>query len=385
MTAYNPDWLDALLIKDTALDWQQKGLLTDAQGQAIKARYPSNFYSPHVFVRIGLAIFCFILLMAAIGVLALLINLNSQTGVAVLSIFGGMLCLVLLEQWAIQSARHYGSGIDDVLLYVSLSGMLGGIYLLLPNSADGLTYALMALPFLLAGALRYLDRLLTIAAFVCTLQILFLVINKIPGAALYLLPFTGMAFSAGVYFFVRKGQTRYAWRHWHALLGLAELLALLTFYASGNYWVVQQLGYDLFQLERPPLPWFFWAFTYGVPAAYITLGLWRKDRLLLDIGVGCVIAAIGTFRYYFQVMPLAWAATLAGGVAFLVAFFSIRYLRHHEGAYTYEADGDLTLLQEVEEQLIEQTISAQNPPANQPQEPQFGGGQFGGGGAGQDI
>ncbi len=384
MIAYNRTWLDALLTRDTARQWHHKGLLSDEKWKMVQERFQAPFYTPNVFVRIGLAFFCLILLTAAIGLFALILDVGSESAFAVLSLFFGLASIAMLEFWAIGSARHFASGVDDMLLYFGISLILTGLCSRLPYDTDFLVYCCIAWPFLVAGSIRYIDRLLAAAAFVCSLLIVLLIVKEIPRLALFLLPFSGMLFSAGAYFFAQKGQERYDWRHWHGLLGVVELLALVTFYASGNYWVVQQAGAEMFQLERVPIPWFFWTFTFAVPALYIFIGLRHKNRLLMDIGLGCVAAAVFTFRYYYHVLPLAWAGVIAGAVLFVSAYFSIQYLRTHEGAYTYDADGDTTLLQEIEEQLIEQTIASQSPPTSGEKDG-FGGGQFGGGGAGGEF
>jgi len=62
------------------------------------------------------------------------------------------------------------------------------------------------------------------------------------------------------------------------------------------------------------------------------------------------------------------------------AYFSIRYLRKNEGTYTYDAGAKKSLYQELEEQVIEQTIAGQTVAAPVKKDT-FGGGQFGGGGA----
>ena len=126
------------------------------------------------------------------------------------------------------------------------------------------------------------------------------------------------------------------------------------------------------------MAWFFWTFTFAVPALYIWGGLRQKDRLLLDVGLGCLAAVVLTYRYYFHVLPLAWAAAIGGAVLLAIAYFSIRYLRKNAGAYTYEAGAEKSLFQEVEVQVIAQTMGGQTTPV---QKDTFGGGQFGGGGA----
>lgn len=385
MIAYQREGLDALLTRETAREWHENGLLSAEKWQAIQDRYPVGFYMPNVFVRIGLAVFCLVLLLAAMGLAVVLIEPDLNEELSLLGLFGGGLCVALLEWWAVRSARHYGSGIDEMLLYVGVVTILGSIFNLMDYTTDALVYYCIAWPFLVAGAVRYLDRLMTAAAFCCSFGIVALVIDKLPNVAIYLLPFAGMAFSAGAYFFARRGQRRYGWRHGHGLLVVVEILALVAFYFSGNYGMVQQVAEKEYGLMQPPVGWFFWLFTFAVPALYLWQGLRRKERLLLDLGLAAAAAALFTFRHYYHVLPLAWAAVAAGAILFVAAYFSIDYLRKNKGAYTYEPESKTSLLQEIEEQLLEQTIAAQSPPVPPAKPEGFGGGQFGGGGAGSDF
>ncbi|MDO8366955.1 MAG: hypothetical protein Q7T20_09175 [Saprospiraceae bacterium] len=384
MIAYNTDWLDALLTKDTARKWHEKGLLSDEKWHIIQERHVSNFYSPNVFIRIGLAIFTLILLLAAGGLVAIVLEPNSDLGLSIFSLFCGAICIVVLEFKVIQPGRHFGSGIDDMLLYVAVWAILLGICNPLHYSTPALVYFSIAWPFLVVGTLRYLDRLMAVAAFICSMGVVLLLVAEIPHLAIYLLPLAGMLSSLGFYIFSKQGQDRFAWRHWHGILLVVELLSLATFYASGNFYVVQQVGVEWFQVEQAPLAWFFWAFTFVVPLVYIFQGVRQKDRHLLDVGLACVAVAVFSFRYYYHVMPLTWAAVIAGAVLFLTAYFSIRYLHRNEGSYSYEADSETSLLQEIEQQLIEQTIVNQPGPRPEKRE-SFGGGQFGGGGAGGEF
>lgn len=380
MIAYNNEGLKALQIRDAAGEWHKKGLLSDEQWQAVQSRNPVNFYSPNVFVRIGLAIFSLILLLAAMGLVAIFAEPRSEDGLALFGLFWGVVWILVLDFWAIRSIRHYGSGVDDILLYTGVIAIVISLCSLFPYNTGALAYCCVAWPFLIAGTMRYVDRLMAAAAYFCTFLIVLLSVKEMTSLAIYLLPFTGMFFSAAAYLFSRNGQKRPSWRLWHGVFAVLELLALLTFYTSGNFWVIQQAGAEFFGLEQVPLAGFFWAFTFTVPALYIFMGLRRKNHFLLDIGIGFVAASILTFRYYFHVFPLAWTATICGAVLFAIAYFSIRYLRKHEGAYTYEAGSEKSLLLEVEEQLIEQTITSQTAPVPVKKDG-FGGGQFGGGGA----
>lgn len=382
MIAYNREWLDTLATTDAAKEWHKKGLLSDEKLQAIQAQNTSNFYTPNIFVRIGLAVFGFILMLAVMGLAGLISKLYSE---AMFGLFWGIVWIAALDFWAIKTARHFGSGIDDIMLYMGVSIIITSLCsLLLSYSAGTLSYCIIAWPFLLAGSIRYADRLMAASTFICSLMIVLLIVNKIPSVALYLLPFTGMTFSAAAYFFARRAQQNYEWRYWSGLFAVTELLALVAFYASGNYWVVQQVAYGAFAIPQPPFGWFFWIFTLFLPAIYIYEGFTRKDRLMMDVGLVCAGAAVFTFRYYFHLLPWTWLAVVAGAGLFVTAYFSIRHLLKHAGAYTYEADGNESMLQQAEEQLIEQTIASQVPSAPARNDSP-GGGQFGGGGAGGDY
>jgi len=384
MIAYTREWLDALLLKDTAQQWQDSGLITAEKLEAIREQNPSSFYTPNLFIRIGLGIFCLILMYAAMGLLVLLLGgaiFDSDTSFTVFGIFCSVIWIVLLEIWVIRALRHFRSGLDDMMLYVTTFTFLGSVFYSFPYEADELVYCLVAWPFLVAGSIRYLDRLMAAAAFVCALFIVLLIVNEIPHLALYLLPFSGMLFSAGVWWWARQAQKDPVRRHWHGLFWVLELLSLPAFYASGNYGMVQQVGAAWLNLPVPPIGWFFWAFTFAIPVFYIVQGLRRKDRLLLNIGMGAVAASIATFRYYYHVLPLAWACAIIGAFVFVAAWFIINYLRKKPGAYTYEPGTEAGLLNEIEQQLIAHLIAAQTGKPEAPDET-FGGGDFGGGGAG---
>lgn len=384
MIAYNREWLDALLTKEAAERWRKKGLLSAEKWESMQAQYHTGFYSPNVFVRIGLAIFCMILLLAMLGLVAWAVEPDTDTGLALFSIFWGGVWLLALEFILIRQHKHFGSGLDDMLLYAGTMAVVGGLGNLLPGMSEPLAWCFLALPFLVAGSIRYLDRLMAAAAFFCALWIVLLIVKEVPSLAVYLLPFSGMLFSGVAYFFAQKGQQTNTQRHWHGVFAMVELLALVAFYASGNYSVVQHIGADWFSLEQVPLGWFFWAVTFVVPGLFIWQGLRSKDRLALDIGLGCAVAAVFTFRYYFHVLPLAWVSVAGGAVLFVVSYFSIRYLRNNFAAYTYEEDEKDSLLQKAQEQIFDQTIAGQAVSPS-PQKDRMGGGQFGGGGASGDF
>ncbi|MBK8194836.1 MAG: hypothetical protein IPK76_17090 [Lewinellaceae bacterium] len=383
MIAYDRKSLDAQQTVEYAELWRKKGLFSEEKWQQIREQHPSGFYSPNVFVRIGLAVFCVVMLLAIVGLTGLILSPDSSESVALLGMLFGSACLFMLEVQLIRNKRHFGSGLDDVLLYAGTTAIISGLFLLF-DIPDGLAAYIVVLPFLVAGSIRYLDRLMAAGAFVCTLLIVLHIAKDVPQVAVYVLPLTGMVFSLLLYRFARRGGVRVEWRYWHGVLAVVELLALLTFYASGNYWVVQQAGHYFFGMDAPPAGGLFWAFTFIVPAYCIFRGIRARDRLMLDVGIACMAAAVFTFRYYFNVLPLAWAAATGGAVLFLISWLSIRYLRKRPHSYAYEPEEKDTLLQRVQEEIFDKAIVGQAAPATTGKT-SMEGGQFGGGGSGGDF
>ena len=386
MIAYNREWLDALLIKDAAEEWHDEGLLSADLFKNIQEQHPSPFYSPNIFVRIGLAIFCFVLLLAATGLLGVLISPNSAAGVGLLCLFISACCFGLLEKWIIPTANHHGSGIDDMLLYVAAGTAIGGIWGLMADGVDSsVAYAVVALPILITAGIRYTDRLAASAAFICGYILIYLIFKEIQPNLIFVLPLACMGYSAVVYYFTLKERKKQELRHWDGVLGIVELLAPIAFYASGNYWMVRETIVSDLQIETLPMEGFFWTFTFLVPFAYLYFGLLRKNRILVDLGIAAVAAALCTFRYYHSIMPLAWAASIGGAVLLAVAYSAIRYLNAGSlKGYTYAESGEKSLLQEAQEQLIEQTLGSEAPPTTR-KESGMGGGAFGGGGSGGEF
>ena len=108
--------------------------------------------------------------------------------------------------------------------------------------------------------------------------------------------------------------------YWHTHLNTLEALALITFYASGNYFILQQANATYFNNPIVAMPYVFWFFTFLIPVLYIYKGLKDKNRLLLSIGLLAIAAGVSTFRYYFHIMPLEIAAIIGGVVLLSIAY-----------------------------------------------------------------
>ena len=379
LIAYNTTDLEALIITEKAADWQQKNFISTDKLSAIQRHYLTAFYTPNVFIRVGLFIFCSIVVFSVFGLFALMGF--SENGLGYNALFVGVGCFVGLELM-IQS-KHFKSGIDDALLYCGLGFIVGGLAFLLKLDPDELPFYWTFLPLLIVAAVRYLDRLIAAVVFGFLLTIVVLTTLKFPTMDPSVLSFILTFFAAIAYFFTQRAQKNVDFRFWKDALDVLEGLSLVVFYASCNYYVLQQANETFFDNPTVSLAPLFWFLTFFIPLFYIYQGLRQRNRLTLSMGLLGIAVGVATFRYYFHVVPMEVAAILGGGVLLAFSYFSIQYLKRHTTPFTYAEDGEKPFYQQAESLIIAQSLGNATP--HEDGKPQFGGGDFGGGGAGQEF
>ena len=384
MIAYSTQWLEALQVRRQAARWHRTHLIGTAQYEAILAAYPVKFYTPNVFVRIGLAFFCWILVCSLLGIYTLFfpffVTDFDGCGITLLCFAAGL--FVALE-YNIRTQRHYRSGIDDALLYTALTFIFSGFALWDPRWYEHpLTRCVLALPVLTFAAVRYVDKLVTGLAFGCLSATVFLTVLEISSAGRIVLPFVMMAYAAAGYAGVRRLKGAVRLRLWTECLELLEGMCLITFYLSGNYFVIRELSVEWFDQPHVPMAFVFYVFTAAVPVAYITLGLRQRDRLLLRAGMALLVLSVLTFRHYFSLGHPEVLVTLAGAALVGFAYVAIRLLKRGDLPFTYAQDVEEPEEgQELESFVVNETFAASVQSQAPAGEIQFGGGQFGGGGS----
>jgi hypothetical protein len=390
MLAYNTELLDHTEILLHAKKWHKNKSLSDLSYDAIKNKYTNHLYTPNFFIRIGLFIFTVISASAANSLIMLFTGFfdSEKTGIGIRFIVHGIITLAILEL-LIKKKNIYKSGIDDALLYMGLSALIGGICVLAenyPGSDKGLLFAFLALPFLIAAAIRYSDMLITTCVFVCLFFIIFILVSKAGEIAKYGMPFFITFLSALCYLQIVKYRGKEKLRFWDSSMMITEILSLILFYMAGNYFIVRTLSEELFSLqlqngEDIPLSFIFYAYTAIIPVAYIFLGLKKKNKLLLQTGLILVVLSVITFKYYFSLGHPEITMTIGGIIMIIVAWLSINYFKIPKFGITYIEDKDEKVLEnfDAEALIIAQTFSG--PQHQNNNNPELGGGKFGGGGA----
>jgi len=377
MIAYNRQSLVNRDIQQEAAKALAKDIISGEEDQRVRETYPVKLYIPNIFIRIGLFLLTVLAVACGIG-LSMLIT----EGGAGLVILWGIICYGALELF-IARQHVYRAGVDDALVWTAGTLIFTGAAFLAPEMSA--THA-CELALLLAawGMLRYADRLMAIVAYGALISLIFHLLTTIGKFSTALIPFVFMVVSVVAYFLFTGISTRESLRHYHACLSLLRVAALLSFYLSVNYYVVQQVNASLHGETAPvALGWFWWTSTGMVPVGYIVWGIRKKDAILLWTGLALVVATVYTIRYYYHVLPADLAMSIAGTILLIGAYALIRYLRIPWNGFTSAAPDEPHLLQNLPVEALVLAETFKTVPSSTADQPgQFGGGSGGGGGAG---
>jgi hypothetical protein len=147
---------------------------------------------------------------------------------------------------------------------------------------------------------------------------------------------------------------------------------------------------DLHDASPRPAPdvWFRpWciAGTALLPVILVLLGVFRRRKLLLNLGVLLAVASLATLRFYVHAVPLWVAMTAAGAAAMGIALLTRRFLdsgpEKEFGGLTAEALFDSSRGHAALEIVASAALAGKPRTVDHPPDFKGGGGQSGGGGA----
>lgn len=379
MLIYDTTELDNRLIRQEAEDAASAGIIASETVKAIVAAHPCTLYSPHLFVRIGLIIATMLCATLLAGLFALLMLDAIAHTAGPFLVFWGCLAYGALELW-MASRKHYRSGVDDGLMWMSAIFLASGLAIILEPEHSFTIYFLLLTAIATWFAIRTAEPLITLCAWVCGILFVLCAALDLIADARFVLPFLGMGISAVAYFLFTRMQPVFRFRHYDGSLSVLRIASLLTFYMSCNYYIVHHAGMELLGLEgAPPLPWLFWTLSIALPPLYIWMGLRRRDRIPLATGLILIAAAVFTVRAYHAVMPIETAMVLGGIVLVAVSYFAHRYLKSPKLGFTTEAmHTEKFGIEQLEGLIIAETMQQTSPSG---EDFRFGGGSGGGGGA----
>jgi hypothetical protein len=386
MIAYNPKSLDNLLINGEAALALHHDLISKEEAAAIEKAYPANMYSPNLFIRIGLFLLTAVIILMSLGLFCLIMLNGSDQKLGIILFVSSLFTYGALE-FLIREKKHYRSGIDDAMIWLSGGFMVFAVNIVASSSIPVLGQAVLIFILAFWFLLRFGNVLMGGLAFISFFAIVFYSVIPVGGMAKMAMPFLLMAMSFFIYWLIRKNKNNNRLRHYKACCTFIEILALITLYIAGNYFVVREVSNSMFHLylkegESIPGGWFFWITTVLLPAVYIFRGIQKRDAILLRTGLIFVAAVVFTVRYYHSVAPLEIAMSIGGIVMICVAWFITKYLTPHKNGITHAQPNDPKIagLLQLESLVVTQTFHQTTAPEPDKQF-DFGGGSGGGAGS----
>jgi hypothetical protein len=173
-------------------------------------------------------------------------------------------------EFIIRTKKHYRSGLDGALLWLSAGFFIAAVNLFVPH----LSYLAQAILICITStffSLRFAAPLMSCVAFLSLLAIVFYSIVPLGDIAKAAMPFILMAISFLVYFLVKKN-TRF--EYYKSCNTFIQTLSLITAYAVVNFFVVREVSHELFGLHLQQGSsiaggWFFWSVTVLMPPIYM--------------------------------------------------------------------------------------------------------------------
>jgi hypothetical protein len=385
MIAYNRTSLDNLSIRNQTREALAAGCITGEENTEINAAHPVNFYMPNIFICIGLFLLTALIAACSLGLL-MLMSAASSGSFTVILIFFGLVCYGALE-WVVYQKRHFKSGVDYALLWMSAGLLYAGIFFVVNNMSitfQCITVFMISILFVL----RFANNVMALIAYTALLAFLVNMSTEITRTVQLIIPFILMAVSMGAWFLSVRLYNRNSTRHYHQCIKTIEIAALTSFYLAGNYFIVREMGsYILGPSQNPgdiSIGWLFWILTVATPLFYIYQGIIKKEHLFLWTGLALMAAAVFTIRYYYHVMPVEWAFISGGIVMISIAYGLIKYLKTPRHAFTSLESSNRHLLENfhIESLVIAETFGGPAAVKTAPSDFQFGGGTGGGAGAG---
>lgn len=369
--------------------WTRSGLLDEAQGARLDADLRTELRRTGLMLRLGLAFFTAVVLVASVGLVFVTTDLRGQTSVAVLLAALGVLSIVGADR-VVTTTRAYRHGVEEMLAMAGVGFLAFSPVLFTTGvfSSSGEEAGWM-----LAGAVGCAASLWVYRRF----------------GFLYA-PIVAMACAASVP--AQLGDNRPLQRVLSAVVlaaafGLARAMrveprddrrrdervvlqasALVGVYLTLNIQLVPGMSSSFYR-DVAMVPWFHWgtyACTWLLPAAALWLGVREREHWLIDAGLAMALGSIVTNKAYLGWPRQPWDPMLLGVMLAAVALIGRRWLMRGPAGERAGFSPRPILKSDTEAVRLAGLASvAVHPASDAPPAPppdSFDGGRSGGGGAG---
>jgi hypothetical protein len=381
---------ERILLQRQVRDWSRAGLLSTGQGTRLESELKVTLRRTGRMLRIGLALFTFIVVTAATGLIALLLDLNTRVSTAMLFLVAGGGCAIGAERLVI-NYRLYRHGVEEALAVSGVAFVSIGFGLLM--SASGLSDAAAISLTLSLGAAggfevyrRFGFRYAAVAAMACVACIPYQL--RLPAPVGSVLAAVSLA---GIFAAVRRLRRA----HQDDLTGY-EARTLEAVAILGTYLVLNLQVSGMFAGmggNATLVPWFKWTtyvLIWALPPLIVWLGVRERERLLIDAGIVTLLLTLMTNKRYLGIAVNPWDPILLGVVAAGGTILIRRWIAAGPGEERGGFTSARVSAREGDVIAAMGTVStAFHPgPAAQPdmdRQPEFEGGRSGGAGGGAEF
>lgn len=385
MQAYHKDLLEnEEMISNAKSLYQQKFISKEQLNEATSKLKALNSNS-NLLIRFGfflLGCFLFSSIIGSISIVFLpLIDSNFKFFPFFYFIIGTVVLEILVHK------NYFKHGLDDAFIICTQLTLYVGLGLLFESS---LVVCLAMFVFGALFCIRYVNALSMFVSCVGLIAFVFISITEYSVIPKALLPFIAFVIAILLYGIYLKLNSIDGFYFYELVFQNLKIFSLVLGYFSLNYMVVREMSILLLNAEVStgndiPLAFIFYGTTFIIPILYIVYSLFKKDRIMLFVGIATFGYSIFTIRYYHQLMPIEVALVVGGIILFLIAYLSIKRLEFKETGLTFIADrgSNSSLLKNAQALIVSTQVP--NAPVQPQSEMPFGGGGFSGGGAGDSF
>jgi hypothetical protein len=362
---YNNNDLNNRYTQQQAEEAFEQSVISKQSLDNIKAAYPCGLYTPNIFIRIALALLCMICVLFAVFLIFVITQANNSS---ILFLIMFIACYALLEILTKEN-RYYNAGIDNILQVFSTV-----FFACISVEGDyGYKDIIICSAIIVASSwfcVRFTDSFMALIAYAALLSCVYYFMNHVTEAAQRYLPFILMLASAIVYALQHWLKGRQSLSFYKKCFNILSTATLVSFYAAGNVYVVNQLSKSFLSL--------FWIISVLTPVAYIIYGFTKKQLLFLRIGFLALIATIATAHYYYSLLSIEVALIIAGCIFIVLGYMGLNHFKNGRLGFTARSHTALNKELIALETLISIQAGGKHAPT---QSVEFGGGSSGGAGA----
>lgn len=379
MSAYPENQMYNMLVRQNADEAFDSAILSMESYQEINENHACNFYSPNLFVAIGIGLLTVVTTIMITLLLILLSSISSTSGFIGVCTLMAMLCYGMLE-YLVNSRHHFNSGADNVLLLI-VPIFIGSMFFMIGDEPLWIYFSLTI--FLICGWLwyRFVDSVMAIFSMGSFIFFSATLFDKTGSFAQNVMPVFIMGITVCLYVLLGL-KMPVALNQYYKSSKVIKAFLLIAFYFAGNIFIIDDISREIYHRLKPvPFHSFYWFITFLIPLAYLIIGFLRRNLLILRTGLFLLAASVFTYKYYFTFLPIEWEMLFGGAVLVLISYFLFKYFKDGKNGFTSEKYSSRPGMDNLQALIITETLTTRVSSGNS----LIDGGSGGGAGASGDF